>query len=87
MSGYRIRGRWFIGQDEAVHRILASVERERRIHGEPEPTPGQVAMVLHALADYTALQQALRWGSAEDPAQSVGRWLHDLADEIGRTAP
>ncbi len=55
-----------------------------------EPTPEQVAMVLHALADHTALEQARAYDRIKDGVEdkfwptslSVGRWLHDLGDYL-----
>jgi len=81
---------WSIGQDDARERLLRAVEQEWRgmTYAEgPSPTPLQVAAVLHALADYTALQQAVeyrpgRQGGEHDVPLSVGRWLHDLGDYV-----
>ena len=48
------------------------------------PTKAQVAMVLHALADHTALKQAINWIPIDgvDPVDSLGRWMHDLGDYL-----
>lgn len=51
-------------------------------------TPNQVgvAMVLHTLADHTALMAALEHRPDEaspwPQATSLGRWLHDVADDL-----
>lgn len=68
----------------AADRLMRQLDN--RITGEPKPTHKQVAMVLHALADHTAIMQALR--HRPDPtspwpeANSVGRWLHDVGDDL-----
>jgi hypothetical protein len=49
------------------------------------PSERQVAMVLHALADYTALMEAWRVEEGDpDPALAAGRWLHAVADDLER---
>lgn len=69
----------------AADRLLQQIQQEARTGGTP-PTPTQVAIVLHALADHTAIQAALT--HRPDPtspwpaATSVGRWFHDVADQI-----
>lgn len=49
-------------------------------------TPSQVAAVLHGLADHTALMAALDYSKPEDgywpEATSLGRWLHDTANQL-----
>ena len=65
--------------------------------GTPRLTPVQVAVVLHALADHTALEEARVYDrretryapdqpSRDDPywptTTSIGRWLHSTADAL-----
>lgn len=80
--------RWTIGMDEASARVMAQVRSNAR-PGTPVPTPDQVAAVLHALADHTALVQAVSWRPEPDEgaALSVGRWLHDLGDLLEGRGP
>lgn len=70
----------------AAERLLGQIHQEtRRIEGGA-PTPAQVAMVLHALADHTAIMEMLK--HRPDPtspwkeATSIGRWFHDVGDEM-----
>ncbi len=70
-----------------------------RLNPEVAPlTREQVAVVLHALADHTALEAARvhdrleRGHLGSGPARvalwptstSIGRWLHDTADQLTR---
>ena len=73
---------WLIGGIEAQERLMGQINR-RSAHSN-EPTVEQVQIVLHALADHTALQEAVnhRPDGANGAAGSVGRWLHDLADYL-----
>lgn len=65
-------------------RLMSSLDN--RITGEPKPTRKQVAMVLRALADHTAIMKMLE--HRPDPtspwpqATSVGRWFHDTGNEL-----
>lgn len=49
-------------------------------------THAQVAVVLHALADHSALEAARQYryapGGHCPRSQSIGRWLHDVADHL-----
>ncbi len=76
---------WTIGGDDPADRLIAAVRREAWRGGQP-PSPDQIAMVLHALADHTSLMQALDWsrepGGDWPAATSVGRWLHAYGDYI-----
>jgi len=69
----------------ATDRIMQSLDG-RRFEGIPLPDKSQVAMVLHALADHTAIMEMLK--HRPDPttpwpeATSVGRWLHDVGDAL-----
>jgi len=60
--------------------------RRRAVEVEPL-TPVQVAVVCHALADHTALLEALRYapGGPWPEARSVGRWLHAVGDQLEDT--
>lgn len=68
----------------ATDRLMQSLDNRRT--GEPKPSKLQVAMVLHALADHTAIMKMLK--HRPDPtspwpeATSIGRWFHDVADEL-----
>ena len=70
----------------ATDRLMQQISYETRCIDEPIPTKRQVAMVLHALADHTAIMAALK--HRPDPtspwpeATSVGRWLHDLGNDL-----
>jgi len=72
------------GSESAGDRIMRSLDN--RITREPKPTRKQVAMVLHALADHTAIMSALE--HRPDPtspwpqATSMGRWFHDVGDDL-----
>lgn len=75
-----LSGPLVVGQP-AIDRLMRQVaQASRTIPGET-PTLRQVAMVLHALADHTALQAALRYRDDDGPATSVGRWLHAVGDQ------
>jgi hypothetical protein len=54
--------------------------------GVEAPTEKQVAVVLHALADHTAIMEALKHRVDPDSpwpqANSIGRWFHDVADSL-----
>lgn len=69
----------------ASHRLMQALDN-RRFNGEAKPTANQVAMVLHALADHTAQMEMIK--HRPDPtspwqeATSVGRWMHDVADDL-----
>lgn len=84
MTGVRKRIGDIGGEDPAarLRRAVASAAGD-----EDPPDDAQIAMVLHALADQTALMQALRFdvdaealGSLSAEASSVGRWLHAYGD-------
>jgi hypothetical protein len=73
-----------VSDQYAADRLMEQISyQQRRIPGAT-PTHMQVAMVLHALADHTAIMSALK--HRPDPtspwpeATSVGRWLHDVGD-------
>lgn len=76
-----------VGGEPVTGRLMRSIAHTTR-YGDAVPTAQQVVAVLRSMADYTALQQALTWTARgegpHDAAQSVGRWLHDLGDEIER---
>lgn len=62
-----------------------------RLHPEArELTRDEVAVVLHALADHTALEAARTHRRPDDghwpTSTSIGRWLHDVADQLTRRA-
>lgn len=66
-------------------RLMRSLDY--RLHPDmPRLTPEQVAVVMHALADHTAIQEALRYSVDHDGpwpfATSIGRWFHAIADQL-----
>lgn len=80
------RGPVVAGQS-AADRLMGQLDY--RLHPDAEElTRDQVAVVLHALADHTAIMEALRHRPDPDSpwpqATSVGRWLHDVGDQLTR---
>ncbi len=76
-----------IGGVDAVHRLERAVKAEARMWPDQEPpNRAQIAMVLHALADHTAIQHAQTFSLDEDspwPAStSIGRFLHAYGDRF-----
>jgi hypothetical protein len=82
-----------IAGENATARLMCQVKREAQFYlsqpmhkGEQTPTPIQVAIVLHALADHTAIMEMIK--HRPDPtspwpeATSVGRFFHDLGHEL-----
>lgn len=70
---------------KATDRLMASLDA-RRFDGVAKPNKQQVAMVLHALADHTAIEAMLVHrpdpSSPWPQATSVGRWFHDVGDAL-----
>ena len=70
----------------AAERLMQQISYQQRRIDEPLPSRRQVAMVLHALADHTAIMSALQHRRDETTpwpeAISIGRWLHDVADDL-----
>lgn len=69
----------------AADRLMASINY--RLHPAARRlTRDEVAVVLHALADHTALEAARNWrydaGRPWPRSSSIGRWLHDVADQL-----
>ena len=76
-----------VGGESAADRLMRSLDY--RLHPQARPlTRDEVAVVLHALADHTAITAALDWrvdpGSPWPQALSVGRWMHDVGDQLER---
>lgn len=74
-----------VGDEPAADRLLRSLDY--RLHPNAHRlTRTEVAVVLHALADHTAIMAALKHrpdlSSPWPEATSVGRWLHDVADHL-----
>jgi len=73
---------------KAADRLMKSVDIQHNtgLYKCPKPTAMQVAVVLHALADHTAIMDALE--HRPDPtspwakATSVGRWFHDVGGNL-----
>ena len=74
-----------VAGEAASERLMRSLDY-RLAGGIPRLSREQVAVVLHALADHTALTAALDYSKPEDgywpEATSLGRWLHDTADQL-----
>lgn len=74
-----------VAGQNATDRLMGSLD-SRRFNNTPKPNAKQVAMVLHALADHTAIMEMLK--HRPDPtspwpdATSIGRWFHDVGDEL-----
>lgn len=68
----------------AGERLMAALDY--RLRDVAALSAVQVAVVLHALADHTALIVALTYRRDESSpwpeAQSLGRWLHDVGDQL-----
>jgi hypothetical protein len=86
---------WHIGGVDAADRLMGQIQHQRwRTPDTPPPNEAQVAMVLHALADHTALEAARVYDRTRDGKEddlwptslSIGRWLHDLGDYIEHKA-
>jgi hypothetical protein len=75
-----------VNDESAADRLMRQINNQGRRIDAPRPSRKQVAMVLHALADHTAIMSALE--HRPDPASpwpqatSVGRWLHDVGDDL-----
>lgn len=78
-----------VSDELAAMRLMRQVSYEQRRIDEPVPTPRQVAMVLHALADHTAIMSALKHRpdptSSWPEANSIGRWFHDVGNDLEAT--
>lgn len=77
-----------VAGEPAADRLMRSLDY--RLSPGVEPlTREQVAVVLHALADHTALVAALAHRRDESSpwpdVLSIGRWLHDVADRLERS--
>ncbi len=79
--------------ENAADRIMKALDN-RLMNGHPKPDRKQVAMVLHALADHTAIMEMVqfdrmsKWhpGQEEElwPTEtSIGRWFHGVGDDLG----
>lgn len=73
-----------VAGEPASERLMRRLDN--RLIDTPLPSREQVALVLHALADHTAIMAMLE--HRPDPtspwpqATSVGRWFHDVGDEL-----
>ncbi|MDQ0868990.1 hypothetical protein QFZ70_001463 [Arthrobacter sp. V1I9] len=71
---------------EAAQRLRDNLKVRAREHETDAPDDYQVGLVLKALADHTAIMQALHY--RPDPtspwveATSMGRWFHDTGDVL-----
>lgn len=74
-----------VAGEPAGKRLMKALDN-RRFDGAAKPNANQVAMVLHALADHTAIMEALKYRpdltSPWPEATSIGRWMHDTGDQI-----
>ncbi len=75
-----------VAGEPAHERLMKQIKHERRRIDAPIPSSRQVAMVLHALADHTAIMQMLEHRpdltSPWPKATSIGRWFHDVGDAL-----
>lgn len=75
-----------VAGEPAADRLMRSLDYRLSDPGMPRVSPQQVAVVLHALADHTALMAALDYrrddASPWPESLSLGRWLHDTADDL-----
>lgn len=74
---------------DATTRLLDAIDRQHRsglYQNSDKPTPKQVSMVLHALADHTAIMKMLKHRlektSPWPEANSIGRWFHDVGSDL-----
>lgn len=75
---------WSIGNQRAADWVMSQIAAQA---SSSHPYAEQAAVVLHALADYTALQQAVRYKlEGEDQDASLGLWLSDLAEVLEASA-
>lgn len=78
----------------AAKRLMKALDN-RRFDGHPKPDAKQVAMVMHALADHTAIMEMTRYDRLEHngsnagkeseywPTEtSIGRWFHAVGDDL-----
>lgn len=82
-----VNGPIVAGEPAAV-RLMRNLDY--RLHPDARRlTADEVAVVLRALADHTAITEALRWNPPGDglwpEATSMGRWFHDVADDLERS--
>jgi hypothetical protein len=90
-------GRPMVAGQPATDRIMSALDN--RITGEPKPTRKQVAMVLHAMADHTAIMQMVNYDMRDlhpnrdkkteywPVETSIGRWFHVVAGELEDAQP
>lgn len=76
-----------VGKETAADRLMQNLDY--RLYPNTERlTRAQVAVVMHALADHTAIQAAMTYDPPRDDtypwpvATSIGRWFHAVADEL-----
>lgn len=71
--------------ERAADRLIRSLDYRRHPDAR-RLTAEEVAVVLHALADHTAITAALTYRldptSPWPHATSMGRWFHDTADQL-----
>lgn len=79
--------------ERAADRLMRSLDYRLSPPGTERLTAAQVAVVLHALADHTALEAARVYSRDYPPGSgrpdtswptstSIGRWLHDTASQL-----
>lgn len=81
---------WTIDGQDPADWLMDAVGRQAWRTGEEPPSPAQVAMVLHGLAQHAPLEQAREWDRLRHGREdhlwpttlSIGRWLHALGDRI-----
>ncbi len=86
-TGPRVAG------ESAADRLMRALDYRLSPPGTPRLTRAQVAVVLHALADHSALEAARVYSRDYPPGSgqpdtswptslSIGRWMHDVAGQL-----
>lgn len=82
------RGPMVAGEPAAV-RLMRQLDYRLSPAGTDRLSPAQVAVVLHALADHTALEAARTYRRVTDEpgdfwptSRAIGRWLHDTGCQL-----
>jgi hypothetical protein len=89
MSALGRHGAPRVAGESAAERLMRSLDY--RLAPEARHlTQREVAIVMHALADHTAIMAALEYARDETcpwpEARSLGRWFHAVGDELERLA-
>lgn len=86
MSDSQRPARTLVVGKPAADRLMRRLDYRLSPANTPRLTREQVAVVLHALADHTALMAALNYRrddtSPWPESVSLGRWFHDTANDL-----